>query len=71
MITAILKAGILTGKMRLIEPIPEVDILLPIPLFTVTGDFLNEKIKTTPRMTFIWKRQIKQYTHEYVLKEVL
>jgi hypothetical protein len=71
MITAILNAGILTGKMKLIERVNELDIVIPMPIFSISGDLLNPKLSTTPRFRFVWKRQIKRFTHEYVLKEVV
>lgn len=70
MITAILKAGILQGKMRIKEPMENIDILIPMPLLGFYDDLVAKKLRTTPRFRFIWKRQVKKYTHEYVLAEV-
>ena len=71
MITAILNAGILQGKMKIKEPMKNIDIVIPMPLLGFYDDIMDMKLRTTPRLRFIWKRQIKKYTHEYVLAQVV
>jgi hypothetical protein len=69
MITAILEAGILTGKLRLPQRLNEIDILLPVVLMPIMTE--ENKLTTTPRARFIWIGQISRYKHSYRLKEIL
>ena len=71
MITAILEAGILKGKIRMINALPEIDILLPIMLKVNYGELSDTVLDTTPRARFVWNKQIKKFTHLYRLKEIL
>lgn len=72
MIIAILKAGILEGKIKLPKVEREIDIILPLP---VRSNFWGQEnlpeIKTTPRAKFIWWRQVSKLKHEYKLQEIL
>ena len=72
MITAILKMGILNGKMRLVKPTEEIRI--PV-VEALTISFLQEAyVPNSPNrhkvLVFEWKRQTKKYTHEYLLKRI-
>lgn len=72
MIIAILKAGLLEGKMKLPKWNREIDIVLPLKLTANTWGIENlPELKTTPRAKFIWHRQISKLKHEYQLIEIL
>lgn len=72
MIIAILKAGLLEGKIKLPERQNEIDIILPIVRPFDYGSLDSPTPLTlTPRARFIWRRQISATKHEYILKEIL
>ena len=72
MIIAILKAGLLEGKMKLPKRQNEIQIVLPLPVKANWWGMENlPEIKTTPRAVFIRWRQISKLKHEYRLTEIL
>lgn len=71
MITAILCAGKLRGKMKIGVVQPEITIVMPLPLSVTFKDTAYEKNSTYPRMVFEWRRQTGKFTHEYTLKTIV
>lgn len=72
MIIAILKAGLLEGKMKLPMRQRGIDIILPLPVRANYWGIENlTEVKTTPRAKFIWRRQISKLKHEYILEQIL
>jgi len=72
MIIAILKAGILEGKIKLPDRKPEIEIALPLIMVgNYFETYTTKLLSTTPRMRFVWWKQISIHKHEYRLKEIL
>jgi hypothetical protein len=72
MITAILNAGMLEGKMKLPKLEREIEIILPVMKPFDWGDKETGFLPTlTPRAKFVWYKQISRYKHVYKLQEIL
>jgi hypothetical protein len=71
-ITAILDAGLLKGKMKLSKIQERIEI---IPFVLMKTHFIEEEVSPigtiTPRMRFVWWKQISKYTHIYKLEDIL
>lgn len=72
MITAILDAGTLKGKVRISTFQREIKVVITIPtnLFLFQETLTVDSSRGYKVMTFEYKRQLKKYTHLYTLKMI-